>query len=305
MQAEEDFDHILFRGGVVTAGSFRLAADHPDFEDAGPIHGPVLVFPRTSCVIEQEGRPPFVTDTNSVVYYNRGQPYRRRPHDPRGDFCDWFRVREKVLRDLLVRHDPAAAERPGQVFPFGLGPSDTKSFLLQRAIIRHLQESGEPEGLLVEEVVLAIVDRVARAAPWPNRVGASSDSGATAPMVADLVRAILRDTYRETSTLEEIARRAGVSPFHMCRQFRTATGTTIHRYRTQLRMRRALELVADGDADLTDVALHLGYSSHSHFTATFRGTFGTTPSEFRSRMSRRRVERMARRLEATATAGIR
>jgi AraC-like DNA-binding protein len=33
--------------------------------------------------------------------------------------------------------------------------------------------------------------------------------------------------------------------------------------------------------DLTDLALRLGFSSHSHFTAAFRKSFGCTPSHFR------------------------
>jgi AraC-like DNA-binding protein len=32
---------------------------------------------------------------------------------------------------------------------------------------------------------------------------------------------------------------------------------------------------------LTEVALDLGYSSHSHFSAAFRALFGVTPSSVR------------------------
>jgi len=33
--------------------------------------------------------------------------------------------------------------------------------------------------------------------------------------------------------------------------------------------------------DITDLALELGYSSHSHFTAAFRSALGVTPSDYR------------------------
>ena len=33
--------------------------------------------------------------------------------------------------------------------------------------------------------------------------------------------------------------------------------------------------------DLTELAMDLGFSSHSHFSARFRRAFGLTPSEFR------------------------
>jgi AraC-like DNA-binding protein len=55
---------------------------------------------------------------------------------------------------------------------------------------------------------------------------------------------------------------------------------TLHAYVHELRLRTALERVADGE-DLTRVALDLGYASHSHFTSLFRRAFGVTPSDFR------------------------
>jgi AraC-like DNA-binding protein len=35
------------------------------------------------------------------------------------------------------------------------------------------------------------------------------------------------------------------------------------------------------DGELIDIALDLGFSSHSHFTDIFRRTFGNTPSAVR------------------------
>jgi AraC-like DNA-binding protein len=34
--------------------------------------------------------------------------------------------------------------------------------------------------------------------------------------------------------------------------------------------------------DITDPALDLGFSSHRHFTASFRSAFGLTPSAYRA-----------------------
>jgi AraC family transcriptional regulator len=48
----------------------------------------------------------------------------------------------------------------------------------------------------------------------------------------------------------------------------------------RLRFARALDLLAHYD-DLTDLSQELGFSSHSHFSAAFRETYGRSPSEFR------------------------
>jgi AraC-like DNA-binding protein len=46
-----------------------------------------------------------------------------------------------------------------------------------------------------------------------------------------------------------------------------------------LGLARALAELPHAD-DLTALALDLGFSSHSHFSAVFRRTFGLTPSRF-------------------------
>ncbi len=73
-----------------------------------------------------------------------------------------------------------------------------------------------------------------------------------------------------------------VSPFHLAHGFRARTGLGLHAYRTHLRLRAALERIADPALPLTELALDLGFASHSHFTDTFRRTFGRPPSAVRA-----------------------
>jgi AraC family transcriptional regulator len=86
--------------------------------------------------------------------------------------------------------------------------------------------------------------------------------------------------------LAAIAREAGESPFHLARRFRALTGHTLHGYRTRLRMAQALARLRDGESDLTALALDLGYSSHSHFSASFRRCFGIAPGQARAQLRR-------------------
>lgn len=76
-----------------------------------------------------------------------------------------------------------------------------------------------------------------------------------------------------------LASHLGCSTFHLCHTFRDVEGTTIGAYHQQLRLRMAARRVLDAPGSpLADLALEFGFSSHSHFTAAFRKTFGTTPS---------------------------
>jgi AraC-like DNA-binding protein len=60
----------------------------------------------------------------------------------------------------------------------------------------------------------------------------------------------------------------------------------LYRYHLRLRLARALDLIADRE-DFAALALDLGFSSHSHFSAAFRQAYGCTPSEFREALSGR------------------
>jgi hypothetical protein len=46
-----------------------------------------------------------------------------------------------------------------------------------------------------------------------------------------------------------------------------------------MRLALALNLLADCN-DLTTLAIDLGFASHSHFSASFKRTYGLTPSDF-------------------------
>jgi AraC-like DNA-binding protein len=80
--------------------------------------------------------------------------------------------------------------------------------------------------------------------------------------------------------LGHVARAVGASPAYLTDLFRRLEGVSMHRYVAQLRLARALVELPHAD-DLSTLALEVGFSSHSHFTAAFRRAFGCTPSQFR------------------------
>jgi AraC family transcriptional regulator len=98
----------------------------------------------------------------------------------------------------------------------------------------------------------------------------------------NLARAFLHEHYREAVTLSQIARAVGLSSVYLTQSFTRAYGVSMYRYVTRMRMAEAVSRIADCE-DLTDLALDLGFSSHSHFSSTFRSAFGCSPSTVRER----------------------
>jgi AraC family transcriptional regulator len=94
------------------------------------------------------------------------------------------------------------------------------------------------------------------------------------------------------------------SPYHLACVFRRESGLSIRQYRQRLRLREGLLRVAEGEQNLSALALALGFSSHSHFTDSFRNAFGVAPSACRSALSSRRLEEMSRNLEVERRARL-
>ena len=281
--AHADPDRILFASSIVKIGAFRLAAGHPEFADTGPTRNYCFVFPRRACWIEHEGERPFVADSTTVPLYNPGRPYRRGLIDPAGDASDWFGVAPHVLREEVVRFDARAADQPDRLFARGAVDGPPGLFMAQRQLFNRVDNGVAADALYAEEAVLTLLDAVLRKSyEGQNEVGTRFRENEPRPRLrlAERARAHLARTFRSRESLADVAAAVGASAFHVCRVFRRETGYSLHRYRTELRLRWSLQPLADG-LDILTVALQAGFSHHSHFTMAFRRTFGMPPSAFR------------------------
>ncbi|MFL6235690.1 MAG: GlxA family transcriptional regulator [Thermoanaerobaculia bacterium] len=86
----------------------------------------------------------------------------------------------------------------------------------------------------------------------------------------------------ERATLDELARRAGLSPRHLTRVFRQATGVSIQDYRTRLRLERARSLLRDPGLTLEGIAARCGFESARQLRRVWKEAFGTPPSAARA-----------------------
>ena len=92
------------------------------------------------------------------------------------------------------------------------------------------------------------------------------------------VRQALLASLEESPPLDELARLCGCNPQYLSRSFSEAAGTTISLYLRRLRIERAAEMLAAGQANASEAALEVGYRSLSHFSQAFRAEKGISPS---------------------------
>jgi AraC-like DNA-binding protein len=97
------------------------------------------------------------------------------------------------------------------------------------------------------------------------------------------VRNYLHDHYADDVTLEELARLANLSPFHLNRVFRQTVGIPPHAYQIQVRLEHAKALLAAG-VPIKQIATQVGFFDQSHLTYHFKRVLGFTPGTYQHHM---------------------
>lgn len=112
----------------------------------------------------------------------------------------------------------------------------------------------------------------------PSRRAGHDDHAA---LIAELCRHIERTEV--SPTIAELARRAGLSPFHLHRLFKAATGLTPRQYaHAQRAQRLRAQLAAAGDGGVTDAIYAAGYNASSRFYEQSDALLGMTPTRYRA-----------------------
>lgn len=87
--------------------------------------------------------------------------------------------------------------------------------------------------------------------------------------------------FAERITLAELARAAHVSPNHLLRLFKTATGSTPGDYLLRVRLRHAAKLLRQSTLAISEVAEASGFADSNYFSRKFRETYGKSPRAYR------------------------
>ncbi len=110
----------------------------------------------------------------------------------------------------------------------------------------------------------------------PDRPGLEATH---AKMIAGICRSIER--ARETPTLAALARRAGLSPYHFHRVFKSVTGVTPRAYASAHRTLRVRDELRRSKT-VTEAIYDSGFSSNGRFYAASDRMLGMTPTDFRA-----------------------
>lgn len=132
--------------------------------------------------------------------------------------------------------------------------------------------------LQFESLVLDLLAQILSRS-FPIRPGRGSRRQSAVDEAVD----ILREEWSAPPTIAALARRVGLNECYLKAEFRQRTGLSIGEFVRKLRMEKALELIESGECSILQVALSVGYSNPSHFSAAFKRFYGRLPSCYLAR----------------------
>ena len=264
---ETDGPALPSTSALYGAGEARCAADPqtPAAEKlyAGPALGAVIAG--AVDYRSQTGRATAVP--GSIVFANAGEHFSCRHLQSGGNRRAVLALDPRTLSEIA---EDCGLDAP--TFAAAALPPSREGAALYGAIRR------AAAGGMNDEAVVSLMAWALRAGREPGR---RTVSRADRARVLEVARR-LDDAFAEPVTLDDMAAMAGLNRYHFIRVFRAVVGESPHQYLIAARLRAAADRLMDTHEPVTAIALEVGFNDISHFNATFRRTFGLSPSALRN-----------------------
>jgi AraC-like DNA-binding protein len=232
-----------------------------------------LVFVRRGCFIRSVDGVESLLDPTLAYCMSPGEEERFDHPRTSGDDCTAIALAPALAASLWGGDE---------TYPPGPLPVPPSLDLGHRLLLASGPEASDQAHLVEQAITLvgatleqADLRRVGAGRPATARAGRLLVQGARELLAAE-----------PGYPLPALARTLAVSPHHLSRIFRAATGDTISRHRMRLRVRAALERLAGGESDLARLAADVGFADQSHLCRVFRAETGRPPSALREAIGR-------------------
>ncbi|MGH9498067.1 MAG: AraC family transcriptional regulator [Terriglobales bacterium] len=178
-----------------------------------------------------------------------------------------FKALRNAVEQFLERSIPSLDFRPGLI-------DDKRTW---KAYLRLHRSLLGPRFELEQEnsLSLFLCQLVARHSAAP----VSSQSKGDDSYVVQRAKLFLEEHYADRVSMYDLARLAGLSPYHFNRSFCRKVGMPPHAYQLQLRIANAKRFLRLGHS-VSETACIVGFFDQSHFVHSFKSSAGVTPSHY-------------------------
>lgn len=91
----------------------------------------------------------------------------------------------------------------------------------------------------------------------------------------------MNENYTNGVSCEDLSELVNIDKYRFIRSFKAQTSKTPYEYLLDLKLEKAKKMLKMKNYSITEISMLCGFSSHSHFTSTFRKKTGMSPTEYR------------------------
>ena len=96
----------------------------------------------------------------------------------------------------------------------------------------------------------------------------------------------IKDNYKKEISLDEVAQIANLTPTSFCRMFKAKTKKNFVEYLNEIRISNACKHLIETDMSVSEIAYECGYKTVSNFNKLFKKNTGSTPKEYKNKITR-------------------
>ena len=150
-------------------------------------------------------------------------------------------------------------------------------------MFRNMEEQSDSLTGMFEPIAVGMQSAPPTPDPLISNLIASSGlaRGGLPPRAVRRIREYVDQNLDRRISVEALAALANLSVCYFVRAFKQSVGLTPHDYLIRRRVERTMELLADTDIPLSQIALAAGFADQSHFSRRFRKHVGMSPRDYR------------------------
>jgi two-component system response regulator YesN len=187
-----------------------------------------------------------------------------------------------------------------------LGDAALKSYLIKNYILvdvilttaRFLHDLGSDIDQVVDEfnsieTILMSIHNIEQLKEQVRKIMISAldfRSSLTASHHRDMIRQVKEYIHTKFPdpdlSLQEVAAKANLSPSHFCVIFNQEVGQTFKEYLTEIRIKKAKELLRSTALGATEISCRIGYSDPHYFSYVFKKNTNMSPTEYRAKIQK-------------------
>ncbi len=141
-----------------------------------------------------------------------------------------------------------------------------------------LEVSGQRDLMKMSGLIIQLLGQSVDCVELATQDGESAQtlSSADVRMIED-VREYLQENLGDKLTLADLAKQMGTNTTKLKSGFKLLNGTTIHKYRTDVRMEHALRRLQENDGSVAVIGHAVGYERQASFSSAFKSYYGVPP----------------------------